>query len=325
MHDQLPPAPRAPGLDATCHTLTVPSDASGVRLDVWLAESLPDLSRARLQALMREGQVTVDGQPAKPSNRAQAGRQVTVHVPAPISAIPQPEAMALNIVFEDADIVVLNKPAGLVVHPAPGHGTGTLVNGLLHHCDDLAGIGGVERPGIVHRLDKDTSGLMVVAKHDAAMAALVRQFQEGGVRKEYLALVHGAPAKDEGTINAPIGRHTRDRQRMAVVPERGKLAVTHYSVVARFAATCLIRARIETGRTHQIRVHLAHIGLPIIGDPVYGRAPRDRLLTDCPARQMLHAERLAFTHPISGVALDFKRPPPADMRRLLTRLRREPA
>lgn len=308
---------------AACHTLSVPATAVGIRLDVWLAETLPELSRARLQALIHAGQISVNGQPAKASSRIQAGHQVTVRVPTPIAAIPQPESMALNIVFEDADIVVLNKPAGLVVHPAPGHSHGTLVNGLLHHCDDLAGIGGVERPGIVHRLDKDTSGLMVIAKHDAAMAALVQQFLEKGVRKEYLAVVHGAPVQDAGTINAPIGRHTHDRQRMAVVPERGKSAVTHYHVITRFATTCLIRARIETGRTHQIRVHLTHIGLPIVGDQVYGRTSRDRLLPDCPARQMLHAERLAFTHPISGVALDFKRPPPADMRRLITHLRKD--
>lgn len=304
---------------------TIPTEAAGQRLDVWLAAAMPGFSRARLQMLMRAGRVTMDGRPVRPSDAAKPGRTVEVHVPPPEPAIPQPEARELDIVYEDADIVVLDKPPGLVVHPAPGHATGTLVNALLHHCDDLAGVGGVERPGIVHRLDKDTTGLMVVAKHDAAMAGLVKAFQTGGVRKEYLALVHGAPPRASGTLTTLIGRDPGNRKRMAVVRAHGKSATTHYRVEERFAGAALVHARIETGRTHQIRVHLAYLGAPIVGDPLYGGARRDRLLPARPARPMLHAARLAFVHPVSGRPLAFERPPHADMLALLAALRANPS
>ena len=301
---------------------TIPAEAAGERLDVWLAGVLPDFSRARIQALMREGNVTIDGRAVRASDRLREGQIIIVRVPPPTPAIPQPEDRALDVVYEDSDIVVLDKPSGLVVHPAPGHATGTLVNALLHHCEDLAGIGGVERPGIVHRLDKDTTGLLVVAKHDAAMAGLVKAFQTGGVRKEYLAIVCGALPHPQGALTTRIGRDPANRKRMAVVREHGKTAVTHYQVLERFPAAALVLARIETGRTHQIRVHLAHLGAPIAGDPLYGGTRRDRDLPLRPGRPMLHATRLAFTHPITGQPLAFERPVHADMLAVLDALRR---
>jgi 23S rRNA pseudouridine1911/1915/1917 synthase len=310
-----------PGPSAIRHACRVPPEAAGRRLDAWLAGALPEFSRARIQALMREGRVTADDRPVAPSDKARPGTRIELDVPPPAPAIPQPEPLDLDIVYEDADLVVLNKPAGLVVHPAPGHATGTLVNALLHHCDDLAGVGGVERPGIVHRLDKDTNGLMVVAKHDAALAGLARAFQSGGVRKEYLALAHGAPPRAEGTLTTRIGRDPANRKRMAVVAQHGKIATTHYRVVERFAEASLVEARIETGRTHQIRVHLAHLGAPLAGDPLYGGARRDRNLPLAPPRTLLHAARLAFAHPLTGVPLAFECPPPADLRAVLHALR----
>ena len=308
-------------LQASHFERTIPAETAGQRLDVWLAAALPGFSRARIQALMREGRVTVDAHPVRPSDTAKAGQLVVVEVPPPAPAIPQAEARALDVVYEDADLVVIDKPAGLVVHPAPGHATGTLVNALLHHCDDLAGIGGVERPGIVHRLDKDTTGLLVVAKHDAAMSGLTQAFQSGGVRKEYLAIVHSTPPHASGTVTTLIGRDPTNRKRMAVVREHGKKATTHYRVLERFAQAALVEARIETGRTHQIRVHLTHIGAPIAGDSLYGGQRRDRNLPLRPGRPMLHATRLAFAHPITGQPLAFERPMHADMQAVLDALR----
>lgn len=312
-----------PNTDGTLRRfeLPVPPEAAGQRLDVWLVAVLPGFSRARIQALMHEGLVTLDAHPARPSDTTRSGQTIVVLVPPPAPAIPRAEARALDIVYEDADIVVIDKPAGLVVHPAPGHATGTLVNALLHHCDDLAGIGGVERPGIVHRLDKDTTGLMVVVKHDAAMAGMVAAFQSGGVRKEYLAIVHTAPPHISGTITTLIGRDPTNRKRMAVVREHGKKATTHYQMLERFPVAALVLARIETGRTHQIRVHFAHVGAPIAGDALYGGTRRDRNLPLRPNRPMLHATRLAFAHPITSVPLAFERPPHADMLAVLTALR----
>lgn len=297
----------------------VPPADAGCRLDQWLAAQMPACSRARIQAWIADGAVTRGGAPAKAGTRVRAGDEVRVVVPPTVPATPQPEALELDIVFEDADVLVLNKPPGLVVHPALGHTGGTLVNGLLFHCADLGGIGGVERPGIVHRLDKDTSGLMVVAKHDAAMAALVCQFQAGRVEKEYLALTHGRPPPT-GTIDAAIGRHPRDRKRMAVVPRGGKAARSHYRVRALLGPVALVAVTLVTGRTHQIRVHLAHLGYPVVGDPTYGDRRKDQAVPKCPARQMLHAARLAFDHPRDGRRLVFERPPPADMQALIGRL-----
>ena len=303
------------------HACAVPPEAAGTRLDAWLAAAIPALSRTRVQSLIKEGRITLDGAAARAGARVRAGQVAVVTVPPPSPAVPLPEDLPLDVVYEDADIVVLDKPAGLVVHPAPGHAAGTLVNALLHHCDDLAGVGGVERPGIVHRLDKDTTGLRVVAKHDAAMAALVAAFQSDGVRKEYLALVHGTPARLEGMFTSRIGRDPRHRQRMAVVTRNGKSATTHYAVVERLGGCTLVRARIETGRTHQIRVHLAHAGTPVVGDALYGRPKRDRELPVVPGRQMLHAARLSFDHPVTGRPLSFERPPHADMLALIAALR----
>lgn len=289
----------------------VPEGAEG-RLDAWLASQTAELSRARIQALIKEGRVTCEGAAVKANAKPKTGQTIEIRVPAPTPADPLPEDIPLDILHEDGDCLVLNKPAGLVVHPAPGHAAGTLVNALLAHCRDLGGVGGVERPGIVHRLDKDTSGLMVVAKNDAAMAGFVRLFQTGGITKEYVALVHGAPPKPSGTVSTLIGRHPVDRKRMAVVGRNGKLAVTHYAVEQRLGDIALVRCRIETGRTHQIRVHMQSLGCPVVGDALYGRPAADKRLTPVPARQMLHAARLAFTHPVTGAAMAFEAPLPDD-------------
>ncbi len=292
-------------------SLNVPEGAKG-RLDAWLAAQVATLSRARIQALIKEGRVTCGGVAVKANAKPKAGQVLEIVIPAPISAVPEPEDIPLDIVYEDGDFLALNKPAGLVVHPAPGHACGTLVNALLHHCRDLGGVGGVERPGIVHRLDKDTSGLMVVAKNDAAMAGFVRLFKTGGISKEYLTLVHGVPPKPSGTLRSLIGRHPVHRQKMAVVARNGKEAVTHYAVERRLGGITLVRCRIETGRTHQIRVHMQALGCPVIGDTLYGKPAVDKCLPHLPARQMLHAAQLSFTHPVTGSPMDFVAPLPED-------------
>lgn len=309
---ELDDAGAAEGRSERVLSFPVPEGVDG-RLDAWLAGQAADLSRARIQALIKGGRVTCSGATVKANAQPRAGSVIEIRVPAPAPAVPQPEAIPLDVLYEDADCLVLNKPAGLVVHPAPGHASGTLVNALLHHCRGLCGVGGVERPGIVHRLDKDTSGLMVVAKSDAAMAGFVRLFQTGGIRKEYLALVHGAPPKPAGTVSTLIGRHPVDRKRMAVVTRNGKQAITHYAVERALGGIALVRCRIETGRTHQIRVHMQSLGCPVVGDALYGRPAADKRLTPAPARQMLHAARLAFAHPVSGQPMTFEAPTPADM------------
>jgi len=299
--------------------LLIPPGAEG-RLDAWLATEVPELSRARIQALMKDGYITCEEKLVKASDRPKAGKLIRILIPVPVSAIPQPEDIPLSIVYEDSDLLVIDKPAGLVVHPAPGHLTGTLVNALLHHCKDLAGIGGVERPGIVHRLDKDTSGLMVVAKNDATMAGFVTLFQTGGIIKSYLALVHGAPRKATGVIQNLIGRHPVDRKKMSTVTHNGKVATTHYTVERKFKNASLIRCRIETGRTHQIRVHMHSLGCPVIGDVLYGRPSADKQLPVIPQRQMLHATQLSFPHPRTGVALAFESALPKDFSTVLEAL-----
>lgn len=304
---------------ATILTFAVPDGAAG-RLDAWLAAQESGFSRARLQALIKEGRVTCGGMAVKSNDRVKPGQVFDVTVPPPEPAAPVPENIPLEILYDDRDLLVLDKPPGLVVHPAPGHAAGTLVNALLWHCRDLGGVGGVERPGIVHRLDKDTSGLLVVAKNDAAMTGLVRLFQSGGIRKEYLALVHGVPSKPSGTVSSLIGRHPANRQKMAVVQRNGKQAVTHYAVERDLRLASLMRCRIETGRTHQIRVHMRSIGCPVAGDRLYGSPSADRLLPVVPARQMLHAARLAFAHPVTGDELIFEAPLPADFKVVLDAL-----
>jgi 23S rRNA pseudouridine1911/1915/1917 synthase len=293
--------------------LAVPANGTGKRIDAWVAGQLPDLSRTRIQAFIREGRVTLDGATVKPYLRTSTAGTVVVRIPPAAPAIPQPQDIPLDIVFEDADVIVLNKPAGLVVHPAPGHPDGTLVNALLFHCKGgLRGVGGVERPGIVHRLDKDTSGLMVAAKTEAGMDGLRKLFAEGGIHKEYLAWVHGAPPQKEGMEETLIGRHPFLRQRMAVVERNGKRAVTYWAVEERRGPITLVRCRIETGRTHQIRVHMQHLGCPVAGDAVYGKPELDRQMQPPPPRQLLHSERLTFTHPVTGAAMAFNAPLPPD-------------
>lgn len=294
-------------------------------MDVWLEEQVPALSRARIQALIRAGEITVDAQAIRPHRKVRRDDLVHVRIPAPKPARLDPEDIPLDVRFEDEDIIVVNKPPGLVVHPAAGHASGTLVNALLAHCRDLRGIGGELRPGIVHRLDKDTSGVMVAAKNEPAMRALVEQFKTGAVRKEYAALLHGVPCPGEGRICAPIGRDPRNRKKMAAAPRTGRPAVTLYRVVETFDAACRACIRIETGRTHQIRVHMAHLGHPVIGDRQYGnrRDRRARLRHPCidAPRQMLHAERLGLQHPRSGARMEFWASPPADWQTVLAGLR----
>jgi 23S rRNA pseudouridine1911/1915/1917 synthase len=310
------------------HELVAGQEAAGLRLDVWLAQRLPSLSRARLQALIDEGRVLLDGTRTRASARLRPGQAARVTVPAPVAAEPQPEDIEVAVVHEDAHLIVVNKPAGLVVHPGAGTARGTLVNALLRHVRDLSGVGGVLRPGIVHRLDKGTSGLLVVAKDDETHRALVRQFAGRTVLKEYLALVLGAPSRPKGEIDAPIGRDPVHRQKMSARAPRGREARTSWLIEERFDGATLLRVRTHTGRTHQIRVHLASIGHPIAGDAMYGgaRTPSSRRAGAREAllslgRPALHAARLAFTEPASGGRLDFAAPLPADLLEVLERLR----
>jgi len=265
-----------------------------------------------LQALIRDGQVTVDGGPASPHDKVRKGMLVVVTKPEPRPSGLEPEDIPIDTLFEDGDVIVINKEAGLVVHPAAGHRSGTLVHALLFQCPDLAGVGGEERPGIVHRLDKDTSGMMVVAKNDTAMNSLAAQFKEGTVRKEYLAIVWGTPSPSSGTIRTLIGRSRHDRKKMSARPARGREALTEYTTETTWPDCSLLRVRIRTGRTHQIRVHLTHLGHPVVGDKQYGRRKPGSEGPRAP-RQMLHAETLGFTHPRTGERLSFKAPVPPDM------------
>jgi 23S rRNA pseudouridine1911/1915/1917 synthase len=310
------------------HDLVVGREDAGRRLDVWLAQGLPRLSRARVQALIAEGRVLLDGERARPSARLRPGQVALVRVPAPAPAVPQAEDIPLVVVHEDAHLVVVDKPAGLVVHPGAGTTGGTLVNALLGHVRDLSGVGGVLRPGIVHRLDKGTSGLLVVAKDDETHRSLVRQFAGRTVEKEYLALVLGVPSRAAGEVDAPIGRDPVHRQKMSVRAPRGREARSSWRIEERFDGAALLRVRIHTGRTHQIRVHLASIGHPVAGDATYGgaRTPSSRRAQAREAlvslqRPALHAARLAFVHPASGERLEFEAPLPADMLHVLDWLR----
>jgi 23S rRNA pseudouridine1911/1915/1917 synthase len=322
---------------ATVHRILAPPEAAGERTDRFLAASIGALSRSRLKTLIEEGRVSRDGTPFRqPAEPVLAGATYTVALPAPVAAVPLPQAIPFPILYEDRDLLVLDKPPGLVVHPAPGNEDGTLVNALIAHCgDDLPGIGGERRPGIVHRLDKDTSGVMVVAKTEQALAALSAAFAARDLDRAYLALAWGLPNPAAGEIEGAIGRDPRERKRMAVVTRGGKAALTRYRTLAqRDAAVSLLECRLATGRTHQIRVHLATSGHPIVGDPVYLRrvpaAARGlpevlrRRLLDFP-RQALHAARLGFFHPRTGRPLSFETPPPPDMQALLAALDMSPA
>lgn len=309
-------------------TLTVEEDAAGERLDRFLARRLPDLSRARLQGLIADGRVVVDGGSARASLRVRSGQTVRMSIPEPRPAAPRPEDIPLAVVHEDRHLLVVDKPAGLVVHPGAGRDSGTLVNALLHRVRDLSGVGGVARPGIVHRLDRGTSGLIVVAKDDATHRALAAQFASRAVEKEYLAVVLGVPAKTAGTITAAVGRDPANRKKMSVRAPRGRQARSTYRTEERLDGAALLRVRIHTGRTHQIRVHLASIGHPVAGDAVYGgtRTPSSRSADAREAlralrRPALHAARLAFTHPATGERVAFESPLPPDLAALLAALR----
>lgn len=303
-------------------TLRFQVEDAGPRLDRWLTDRITSLSRARIQALIKAGQVRVNGQPVKAHRPLKRGEIVMVVIPDPVPVAIRPEPMPLDILHEDADLIVINKPAGLVVHPAAGHADGTLVNALLYHCRDLTGIGGEQRPGIVHRLDRNTSGVLVVAKRESALRQLAAQFKSRHVRKEYLALVWGHPTPPAGKAETLIGRSSADRKKMSAVPARGRPAITRYETMESFRNTTLLRVRIETGRTHQIRVHMAFLGFPVVGDRVYGRKRPEPLPAAAP-RQMLHAERLELTHPRTGAPILFQAPVPPDMQALLHALREE--
>jgi 23S rRNA pseudouridine1911/1915/1917 synthase len=327
--------PMMAGEAAQCCAVTIGPAEAGARLDKALGVGLAGFTRSRIQALIRTGQVTLAGATVRePGRRVKPGERYEVEVPEPEPAEPRAEVMALSIAYEDEHLIVIDKPAGLVVHPAAGHASGTLVNALIAHCgDSLSGIGGVKRPGIVHRLDKDTSGLLVVAKTDVAHVGLSRQFaahgRDGRLQRRYLALVWGAPARRAGSVDAPLERGQRNRTKMAVTRAgAGRHAVTHYQVLERYgdeagrALAALLRLELETGRTHQIRVHMAHIGHPVIADPVYATgfaASTRRLCKSMRAvvedlgRQALHASHLGFEHPVTGRRLAFDSPLPADL------------
>lgn len=292
------------------------------RLDRYLAQHLPDLSRSRIQQLIEQGKVQVDGKVCVSKKvSVQPGALIQVEIPPAQPLELRPEEIPLDILYEDEALLLINKPAGLVVHPAPGHPEGTLVNAILAHCPNLPGIGGVQRPGIVHRLDKDTTGAMAIAKTELAMQHLQAQLQAKTARREYLGVVHGAPPTDSGTINLPIGRHPVDRKKMAVVPleKGGRPAITHWRVQERLGNYTLMHFQLETGRTHQIRVHAAHSGHPIVSDPVYSRS--QNVGVNLPG-QALHAWRLRLQHPLTAEWIEVTAPLPAALTTLLVVLRR---
>ncbi|HVR37794.1 MAG TPA: RluA family pseudouridine synthase [Thermoanaerobaculia bacterium] len=309
---------------------TVSELEASLRLDRALGELFPDHSRSFLARLVEQGHVRIDTRTAtKPSQRVELGQQIEIDIPAPAPASIESQDLPLTILFEDDDLVVIDKPAGLVVHPAAGHPDQTLVNALLFHVKDLSGVGGELRPGIVHRLDKDTSGVMVIAKNDVAHRKLTTAWNTERVRKEYLALVYGTPAQERGTVDAPIGRDPRDRKKMAIVTN-GRRAITDYEVVRRLRGVSLVRCSLRTGRTHQIRVHMKHLGHPIVGDPAYSgpqwRGIPDKLvqkaLSSFP-RQALHAARITLPHPRTDVAMTFESPLAADLEALLVSISRK--
>ena len=295
--------------------LTAATEHAGVRLDAFLSAD-GALTRSQAARLIAEGRVRVNGKPAAKSARLSGGETVTVDVPQLRETALPPQDIPLDVVYEDDDVIVVNKPTGLVVHPAPGHPDGTLVNALLHHCgDSLSGIGGEKRPGIVHRIDRDTSGLIIAAKNDVAHLALSAQLKDHSLSRTYECLVTGNMKQDSGTVDAPIGRSSADRKKMAVVPT-GRRAVTHWEVVARYPGVTHLRCRLETGRTHQIRVHMAYIGHPILGDTVYGaKKPVPGLTGQC-----LHATGLRFVHPRTGEPVELHCPLPPEFTAMLQKL-----
>ncbi|TSK04236.1 MAG: RluA family pseudouridine synthase [Geobacter sp.] len=301
--------------------LTFPMDTDAERLDSFISRSVPELTRSAAARLIDNGCATVNGQKQKASLKLKGGDAVTVIVPPPTPAEPQPQEIPLEVLYEDPDVIVINKGAGMVVHPGAGNEDGTLVNALLAHCKDLSGIGGELRPGIVHRIDKDTSGVLVIAKSDRAHTALSDQFKVHSIKRIYLALVYGNLKEDKGRIESTIGRHPVDRKKMSGKARNGKNAITHWRVEARFPGITLVRLRLETGRTHQIRVHLSEAGYPLLADEVYGGGSRLAQVKDPVLRQMiktmgrqaLHAKTLGFLHPVTGQYLEFDTELPEDM------------
>lgn len=298
--------------------LIIVEDSFGTRLDQYLTSHLPELSRARIQALIKDGSITLDGKSTKAKTPVERGMRIEVSIPEPEPAEAQPQDIPIDILYEDRDVIVINKESGMVVHPAAGNADGTLVNAVLYHCGDLSGIGGVERPGIVHRLDKDTSGCIAVAKNDAAHLSLTTQFANRDTSKIYLAVVQGCPKEPSGTIFTNIGRHPVNRLKMAVVnPGSGKPAITDWQVLRYDPSSdsSLVMCTLHTGRTHQIRVHMLHLGHPLIGDPIYAHPQRQKAK---PGRLMLHAWRLAFNHPRTGERISIESPIPPEYTPWLT-------
>ena len=299
--------------------LTVSPEEAGVRIDKYLAEQLPDITRSYLQKLLKDGSVQMNGKPVKTSTKTAAGAVIELTIPDPEEPEILPEDIPLDILYEDSDVILINKPKDMVVHPAAGHYTGTLVNALMYHCKgDFSGINGVLRPGIVHRIDKDTTGVLIVCKNDKAHNALAEQLKEHSITRKYRAIVCGNLKEDEGTVDAPLGRHPQDRKKMAIVRTGGKRAVTHYRVLERFGNYTYIECQLETGRTHQIRVHMASLGHPLLGDEVYGRVKSPFKLEG----QTLHAMVLGFIHPTTGEYMEFEAPLPEYFEKLLEKLRR---
>ncbi|MFD1862402.1 RluA family pseudouridine synthase [Planococcus chinensis] len=296
-------------------TIQITEEMAGVRVDKAVSSIDEDWSRSQIANWVKDGAVKVNGETVKPNYKVRLEDIIIVTPPVLEELDVVPEDLNLEIVYEDADVLVVNKPRGMVVHPAPGHSRGTLVNGLMYHVKDLSGINGVVRPGIVHRIDKDTSGLLMVAKNDASHHSLVDQLVKKSVTRKYVALVHGHIPHDKGTIDAPIARDAKDRQKMAVI-DKGKNAVTHFRVLERFGNFTLVECRLETGRTHQIRVHMKYIGYPLVGDPKYG--PKKTMDI---GGQALHAEVIGFNHPKTGEYMEFSAEPPAEFSELLESLR----
>ncbi len=310
--------------------LLFPDDRSAMRLDAFIAESLPDVSRSQLKKLIDKGAITLDGATTKASTKLRGGETVQIILPEPEPLETLPEDIPLQILYEDQDLIVIDKPAGMVVHPAVGHQSGTLVNALLHHCTDLAGIGGELRPGIVHRIDKDTSGVLVVTKNDQSHQHLAAQFKDHSVNRRYIALVYGNPGSSHGVIDQPIGRHPTQRKKMSGKATKSKRAVTHWKTLKQYNSSriSLIELQLETGRTHQIRVHFAEANCPLIGDPLYGNRSRTIALKDMALRnlidqllgQALHAKLLGFIHPTTKKYMEFSSPTPEPFQNIITQL-----
>ena len=296
----------------------VDEDSVGTRLDVFISSKFDDKTRSYIQGIIEGETVSVNCKCRKSNYKLKLADAVALFIPEAVELNIKAEEIPLDVLYEDVDVIVINKPQDMVVHPAPGNYSGTLVNALLNHCKDLSGINGIIRPGIVHRIDKDTSGALIVAKNDNAHNALAKQFKEHSITRSYLAIVEGIIKTDEGTIDMPIGRHPKDRIKMGVV-ESGKKAVTHYKVIERFTSHTLVECNLETGRTHQIRVHMAKIGHPLVGDLIYGYKKQSFNLKG----QVLHAKRLGFIHPSTNEYMEFDSPLPAYFEKLITKLRKE--